>query len=136
MLSNRVRGVSNTAHLISKKVAARMVEQKKVFYPFYEAAKAYKAIHGDVSIPFDFVVPCDERYPKDYWGKQLGNTAKNIVQCRKKAQNFLPFRPLLEDLGFGFPQVARKLHKKVAKRIQVMTWGKDLLLFLWRSSHE
>ena len=39
----------------------------------YKSLQAYKQVHGDLLVPFRFVVPAgDGNYPQETWGAKLG----------------------------------------------------------------
>ncbi len=51
----------------------------KDFQRTYDALVTYKSIHGNLEVPYIFVVPeNDTRYPQNTWGVKLGYTLKNI----------------------------------------------------------
>jgi hypothetical protein len=58
-------------------------KKASVGWPKMKAAlEAYKHVHGDMNVPFTFVVPSTAEYPEDVWGVKLGwgcNTIKYQV---------------------------------------------------------
>jgi hypothetical protein len=74
------------------------------------ALKAYKAIHGDLIVPFLFVVPHDDnKYPIETWGMKLGPM---VVEIRHKGV-LAEHRAELEELGFCYESKSDLQFKRV-----------------------
>jgi Fe2+ transport system protein FeoA len=77
------------------------------FDVIYSALEAYKAVHGNLLMPYKFVVPeGDVRFPVETWGMKLGGNVKNI----RNQGAYSEHRVKLEELGFVF-----KKNKKVVE---------------------
>jgi hypothetical protein len=73
------------------------------------AFKAYKQIHGHVSVPLSFVVPNqDDSWPKETWNIRLGLVALN---ARNYDESYNAIKPMLEKLGFDFNKQKRDFDK-------------------------
>lgn len=71
----------------------------QAFDRVFEALSVYKAIHGNLDVPRDYVVPKNEpEYPPRSYGCRLGNALYSI----KTKGKFLEHRADLETLGLVF----------------------------------
>jgi hypothetical protein len=69
------------------------------FEVIYSALKAYKVIHGDLLVPYKFVVPHgDVNYPPETWGMNLGSIVSNI----RSRGDYSEHKAKLEELGVNF----------------------------------
>jgi len=70
------------------------------FERIYDAFVAYKAVHGHLDIPRDFVIPKGSTdFPVKTWGVRLGGALFSV----KHKGKFLDKRAELEALGIHFP---------------------------------
>jgi hypothetical protein len=77
------------------------------FDVIYSALEAFKAVHGNLLVPYKFVVPQgDVNYPPETWGMKLG---VNVNSIRSKGA-YSEHRVKLEELDFVF-----KNNKKVVE---------------------
>ncbi len=76
------------------------------FDVIYSALEAYKTVHGNLLVPFKFVVPQgDVNYPPETWGMKLGSNVKTIRHDGAYSEH----RVKLEELGFVFKKDDKKV---------------------------
>jgi hypothetical protein len=72
----------------------------------WEVAKGvlakYKQLHGDLEVPFRFVVPESEEWREEMWGKKLGKTVNQIRTPKYFVRDSQERRQWLEEAGFRF----------------------------------
>ena len=80
-----------------------------------DALRAYKQVHGNLEVPYAFVVPPESPWPEETWGVQLGSKVNNI-RC---ASSFIKGHPQrrreLSELGFRWGDPAH-WHPQVRKK--------------------
>ena len=54
-----------------------------------DSMHAYKKLHGDLKVPYDFVVPSEAPWPEDAWGINLGTRLASI----RNQENYVKGRP-------------------------------------------
>jgi hypothetical protein len=65
----------------------------------YPALEAYKAIYGNLLVPYSFIVPeGDVRFPPETWGMKLGFNVNNI----RSRGDYLKYKERLTALGFVY----------------------------------
>ena len=66
-----------------------------------DALAVYKEVHGDLEVPWKFVVPSAAPWPAEAWGLQLGHSVKNIRARGDFAKKeHLERRAELDAMGF------------------------------------
>ena len=45
---------------------------------YWKSLHVYKELHGDLKVPYDFVVPSEAPWPEDAWGIKLGSRVVTI----------------------------------------------------------
>ncbi len=60
-------------------LVANTENKRRIFGDIYFALDAYKAVHGNLLVPYKFVIPeGDVRFPVETWGMKLGFNVNNI----------------------------------------------------------
>jgi hypothetical protein len=54
------------------KDAPRLEDDSRWEFSVVPALAAYRDVHGDLNVPFAFVVPSEEPWPEESWGLRLG----------------------------------------------------------------
>jgi len=68
------------------------------WYWVKEALQAYKTEYGDLLVPYRFVVPAAEPWPRAMWGEGLGRVANNIRSNGAYGGHYVE----LEAMGFDY----------------------------------
>ncbi len=77
-------------------LVANTENKRKIFGDIYFALDAYKAVHGNLLVPYKFVIPeGDVRFPVETWGMKLGFNVNNI----RHRDDYSEHRVKLEELG-------------------------------------
>ena len=67
------------------------------------ALKAYLEVHGDLLVPYAFVVPHgDKRWPEQCWEMKLGRNVKEIRSRQHFVKDHPERRAQLDAMGPGF----------------------------------
>jgi hypothetical protein len=70
----------------------------------WEAARCalatYKEVHGDMRVPYRFVVPSGEPWAEEVWEMKLGKTVNNIRSSGHFVRDDPERRQVLDDMGF------------------------------------
>jgi hypothetical protein len=103
VMSIRIRGVYFEHRTKLEELGVKFEVEKKQHYDFltqiYPALETYKAIHGDLLVPQNFVVPeGDVRFPAETWGMKLGS----IVHTIRNSDHHLKYKERLTALGFSY----------------------------------
>ena len=64
------------------------------------ALQAYQEVHGDVEVPFSFVVPSVAPWPEEAWGMKLGIRVNNIRGKEDYVKHHPERRAELDAMGF------------------------------------
>ena len=64
------------------------------------ALLAYQEVHGDLEVPYRFVVPSEAPWAKEAWGMQLGERMNNIRNAEHYVKHHPERRAELDALGF------------------------------------
>ena len=91
---------SNSASVLESLGLPAATKRRQQFELTLLALDAHNRLYGDFSVPRYFSVPCDESWPVQTWGMQLGNRVRNIRYSGafQDAQS----RAALEKIGFPF----------------------------------
>jgi hypothetical protein len=82
-----------------KKLVVNTENKRVTFDVIYSAVEAYKDVHGNLLVPYTFVVPQgDVRFPVDTWGMKLGSNVYHIRNIGAYSEH----RTKLEELGLSF----------------------------------
>ena len=61
---------------------------------------AYKKLHGDLEVPYRFVVPSEAPWPKEAWGLKLGSRVSDIRSHETHVKDEPERRAELDAMGF------------------------------------
>jgi hypothetical protein len=67
-----------------------------------DALATYKQLHGDLEVPYSFVVPESEEWREEMWGTKLGNTVNRIRTANDFVRDSQERRQWLQEAGFRF----------------------------------
>ena len=84
---------------------SKQVRRRYGGFPRVQRALAhYKKLHGDIQVPFGFVIPDDiHNWPEETWGMNLGSVVKNIRTGLYRSK-----REDLIKMGFSYDPVNEK----------------------------
>ncbi len=82
---------------------------KKRFERTAAALTAYKLIHGDMLVPWKFIVPRNSEYPEDTWDMKLGEVVSKIRNFRYYEEH----HDRLREMGFEFGAMSDLQFEKV-----------------------
>ena len=68
------------------------------------ALSTYKSLHGDLLVPYAFVIPKSRDWPEDLWDMKLGGIVANIRNAGCRSTH----RAELEEMGFNFDTQCRR----------------------------
>ena len=80
----------------------------------WEEAKSvltvYKEVHGDMQVPYAFVVPLSAPWAEETWGMRLGETVRNIRSQGQylKGEDAAERRAWLDEMGFVWDEYERR----------------------------
>ena len=69
---------------------------------------AYKAIHGNLEVPYSFVVPASEGWPERLHGFRLGNAVHSIRSRQSHVEDDPERRQWLDNMGFVWDDLERQ----------------------------
>ena len=64
-------------------------------------------MHGDLQVPYAFVVPSEAPWPEEAWGMKLGYRVRDIRHSEHFAKHQPERRAELDTLGFRWNSLAR-----------------------------
>ena len=96
--TRRAQFADKVDDLISIGFTFGRVKCSLVWEPVKAAFEKYKELKGDLLIPFDFLVPSNDKWPTEAWGLKLGRIVRRI----RFENEFLDHREELEEMGFSF----------------------------------
>jgi hypothetical protein len=64
------------------------------------ALLAYQEVHGDLQVPYAFVVPSDAPWPEEAWGMKLGHRLHHIRASEQHVKDYPERRAELDAMGF------------------------------------
>ena len=70
------------------------------------ALRAYQEVHGDLQVPFAFVVPSEAPWPEEAWGMKLGRRVDGIRHRGDFVKDLPERRAKLDGLGFRWNSLA------------------------------
>ena len=70
------------------------------------ALLAYQEVHGDLEVPYAFVVPSEAPWPEEAWGMKLGYRVNNIRSSGDFVKHHPERRAELDTLGFRWNSLA------------------------------
>jgi hypothetical protein len=65
------------------------------------AAKYYQNNNGHLCVPKNFVIPCDDSYPEEFWGFKIGSKLNNI----RYRGDFNQYQTILQEIGIEMDKV-------------------------------
>ena len=71
------------------------------------ALLAYQEVHGDLEVPYAFVVPSEAPWPEEVWGMKLGSRVNTIRNDEIYVKDHPERRAELDELGFRWKTLAR-----------------------------
>ena len=71
-----------------------------------QSLAVYKEMHGDLEVPFAFVVPSEAQWPAEAWGLKLGSRV-NDIRCRV-VKHHPERRAELDAMGFVWDGLERR----------------------------
>jgi hypothetical protein len=74
----------------------------------HAALLAYKEVHGDLQVPYVFVVPSEAPWPEEAWGMKLGQRVDKIRNAEQHVKHQPERRAELDSLGFVWDDLARR----------------------------
>jgi acyl carrier protein phosphodiesterase len=74
----------------------------------HAALQAYKEVHGDLQVPYRFVVPSEVPWPEEAWGMKLGNRVDGIRSQENHVKHHPERRAELDALGFVWDDLERR----------------------------
>ena len=87
---------------------------KRGFGYIYGALQVYKLIHGDLNIPFNFIVPHEDPWPTEIGGMKLGMKVNHI----RNRGDWAKYRHALDDLGFVWSAWRDKQFKEIFEALE------------------
>ncbi len=97
--SIRSKGIYEAQHDRLREIGFEFRPMSDLQYEKIEAALlAYKALHGDMLVPWKFIVPRSSEYPEDVWDMKLGAVVNRI---RSKGI-YDSKHDRLQEIGFKF----------------------------------
>ena len=69
---------------------------------------AYKKLHGDLEVPYRFVVPSEAPWPAEVWGLKLGSRVSNIRSQEIFVKEHPERRAELDAMGFVWDGLERR----------------------------
>ena len=72
----------------------------------HAALQAYKELHGDLEVPYAFVVPSEAPWLEEAWGMKLGYRVNNIRGKEDYVKHHPERRAELDALGFRWNSLA------------------------------
>jgi hypothetical protein len=79
------------------------------FHRIKEVLALYLELHGDLLVPFTYIVPEDPYWPKDMWNMKLGVVVSHI----RNRNNYAEHKNELIDMGFDYRKQKRGRRKSV-----------------------
>ena len=73
-----------------------------------DALAVYKELHGDLEVPYAFVVPSEAPWPAEAWGLKLGNSVINIRHSEQYVKDEQERRAELDAMGFVWDDLERR----------------------------
>ena len=70
------------------------------------ALLVYQEVHGDLEVPYAFVVPSEAPWPQEAWGIKLGDRVNNIRSREDYVKDHPVRRAELDALGFRWNSLA------------------------------
>lgn len=65
----------------------------------FEVLQAYKAVHGDLLVPHNYVVPSDAQWPAQYHGMKLGEYVQNVRRQLRDGDYITETEEKLRQMG-------------------------------------
>jgi hypothetical protein len=78
------------------------------------ALLAYQEVHGDLEVPYAFVVPSEAPWPEEAWGMKLGHRVSQIRDQEHYVKHHPERRAELDALGFVWDDLERRWEEVLA----------------------